>query len=247
MPKFQIAGGSIMGGHHKRPLRTLNAQDSFYYEQATNTSPLVAVVCDGCGAKDCPHSEVGAKIATRIITRRLQNITSINSWSQAWIRITSDLRLIADQMVTRDQSFKQIVNEFFLFTIVGVVMFDTRSVIFTRGDGLYAVNGEVVTLSNNNNNNAPDYIGYHLTEPSAHAYMPEADTCVGYETDQIESIILATDGAHHFLGTPDKILNDPYVWSNPDQVGRILQTEQKNHPEHVTDDATLVVIRQARP
>lgn len=239
MKNFQVAAGTIMGfdhmhigGNPPRPLNATNSHDSVYYETLGNK--LIAVVCDGCGQGD--HSEIGAKIGARLIVSELA--TDAN-WETAWADICSNLRALAKLMESPKCSFNQIVENFFLFTIVGVVMTPGKTAVFTRGDGAYAINDQAELIDQKN---APNYLAYHLTHPRSQSFLPSVR--VIKSTQEVNSIFLASDGAQALLEDRQRFLDDPNMWKNPDHLRRLLSLEQKNDPKKMHDDASLIVIRR---
>src|SRR5437870_4341808 len=62
---WQLAGGSVVGRHHRTAGR--NNQDA--YGCLAEPHCLVAVVCDGCGSG--AHSEVGAGLAAPLLAHAL--------------------------------------------------------------------------------------------------------------------------------------------------------------------------------
>ena len=233
MKEFLIAAGSITGTDHKRPLNTTNCQDSYYY--AVEDEKIVAVITDGCGA--FRHSEVGAKLGARIIVKRLmQNY----SWDQAWARIVSDLGMIAGTLETGQYSWSEAVENFLLFTIVGVMITPKRTFIFTRGDGAVCVNNNTTVFSQNN---TPDYLGYHLINSTREQTPVIRDS---FSTNDIVNIALATDGAQSQLAdVRNTLFRNRLTWTNPDYVRRHLVLQQKANPTLLYDDATLLLIQRA--
>lgn len=239
MENFQIAAGSITGSDHKKPLLTVNCQDSFYYDECENK--IVAVVCDGCGGS--PHSEVGAKIGARIIANTFMQFRFPEvapTWEQGWMRINQHLAQVAGGLMGFNCSWEQAVEEFLLFTIVGVIITPQETLVFTRGDGSFQVNDEITCLSQNNR---PDYLGYYLIKASK--YEPTPILNVRLPTSEINKLVLSTDGAEQLLGEEiTEIMNDELTWQNPDYLRRQLTLRQKAKPKDFFDDATLITIRR---
>ena len=93
------------------------------------------------------------------------------------------------------------VRDYLLFTVVGVAIEAQETVIFALGDGLAAVNGEVLQLSFVDNK--PPYLGYGL--------IPQAlsDPALGRQgfsllarcaTADLNNLLLATDGLGDLSG-----------------------------------------------
>lgn len=232
MKNFQIAGASITGSKHVNKNLVVNNQDGYHFDVAEDR--IVAVVCDGCGSTK--HAEIGAQIAARLI---VSSLVAGTSWELCWAEVTSKLRYLALCMETPSHPFEKIVDDFFLFTIVGVVIKPDQTLIFSRGDGMYIVNDTKFVI---NENNTPNYLGYHLSRPRAHSMM--VDVIEKMPTEHIEQIVISTDGAQHIDYKP--LLKNPIVWENPDYLRRCFQNMQKHDPQTFHDDTTAILLRELK-
>ena len=128
MKGFQIAGGSVPGTDHTKPGQPgwSNSQDTFDFYSGRDY--LIAVVSDGCGST--PHAEVGSKIIARLVINWFvywldQGAQIDVEHIEAFLKnglgkdIQRQIESIASLMW---QDHKQIVENYFLATIVAVVM-----------------------------------------------------------------------------------------------------------------------------
>ena len=278
--EFQIAGGSVPGTDHTMPGKPgwINNHDAFYWHQTD--SCLVAVVCDGCGSN--PHSEVGSKISARLLTRFLAEgaekyVEQIMRRPEAkteidWERVkTLALSQIAVLASAMGGSFSQTINDYFLFTVVGVVITPWSTFLFSIGDGVFVLNEEVIQLGPFPDN-SPPYLAYCLTGSTLLDTKPELfkfKVNRVIPTADVNSLLLGCDGVTDLIAAAEKNLphreevvgsidqfwlNDNY-FTNSDAVRRRLALINREGAEVVTggkarvtggllsDDTTLVVIR----
>ncbi|AFY74303.1 hypothetical protein Syn7502_02300 [Synechococcus sp. PCC 7502] len=267
LEKLEIAGGSITGRNHT--VVGKNNQDAYF--SISNDQFAIAVVCDGCGSgKD---SEVGAKIGVRLVVEevadQLQIQPQLNQefWEQVKLNVLEQLQGIAKLLSGNCSEFiSQIINDYLLFTIVGVVITPIETVTFSIGDGIVFVNGEV-SYAGKFPDNAPPYLAYGLY----HADLIDFHIHDRLPTGEVKSILIGTDGVADLIaaefshlpkkaecvGSISQFWQDDRYFSNPDQIRRRLS--QVNYefikPNWsnrtltketglLPDDTTLIVIRK---
>ncbi len=260
---FEVASGTVIGRHHSTVGK--NNQDSYYsYAQEGFT---LGVVCDGCGS-GC-HSEVGAQLGVRLVgqalAQQLQHNQSVN-WEELREFILQQIRCISETLAITN-SLGQILREYFFFTIVGVVITPTDTTIFSLGDGVIALNGNIKEIGPFPDN-APPYITDELLEGSKGINF---NIEFQLPTDKVESIMIGTDGVADLMnaekytiaGKTEKVGNIAQFWqddryfNNPDMLRRKLSliNRQIVHPDwfnkqlikqggFLSDDTTLIVIRR---
>jgi hypothetical protein len=213
MDLFEIAAGSIVGRRHVGSGNLLigkNNQDSLGVLRDSNY--IVATVYDGCSSSI--DAEVGAKIAARILPgiiassldrgqlRLCGNLRSIDkALEEIRIRFLQRMRAIVWAIAAGDapsrskrskevsrQRAGQIVHDAFLFTVVAAVVTHETSIVFSAGDGFYAVNGVLEQLGPFADN-APPYLLYGDSNPQARFSLDEV-----LDTKSLQSLMLATDG-----------------------------------------------------
>lgn len=270
---FQLAAGSVIGREHRRTGR--NNQDAYHVQVTPET--LIAVVCDGCGSGQ--HSEVGAKIGAKLLPKMITqtlaesefDLTDSGFWTQVCDRTLSHLHslIVAMGGDYRQESYWEIVSDYFLFTLV--------SVIFTRSKVLFSIIGDGITFWNKNQetisflNNTPPYLAYNLKpylSQKIDQYIP-FQISSPIETKHIQSLVLGTDGVkeliqkseHNIPGKTEKVGHISQFWTedryykNPDQLRRTLslinrEITNPGQPKEVgllPDDTTLIVIRKTPP
>jgi len=227
MEAFELAGGTVIGKDH---IRTGKAnQDAIYLENNENWS--LGMVADGCGSSD--HSEIGAQIGVRLVAKsirrqmnRLLGKVSYNDqkfWNRVSSDVTADIRTQVLQMCQIDEDFEFLVGNFYLFTIVGVLIANQGAVFFSFGDGVILINGEKTALGPFLKN-APPYLAYQLLETVFSGSGLLNFRIWEKPLDQLDNFLIGTDGTEDLIAAADKNLS-----GRKETVGHISQfwTENK--------------------
>lgn len=223
MTQFQWAAGTAIGTEHQRLNK--NNQDAFLVREMDDY--LVGVVADGCGS--CPQSEVGAwlgvELAVQGISERLPDVLDEDFFRNLRQTIINGLpRVLAPQ-------------KYSLFTLLGFVITPTETVIFSCGDGVMAVNGELTIWEFENN--APPYL----------IYPDEMIKIISrFDTQNLQSLLISTDGLEYWLKQREvsEFWEDSRYFKNPDQVRRTLAIANRKS-SLLKDDTTLIVVRKLIP
>ncbi|MDJ0897902.1 MAG: protein phosphatase 2C domain-containing protein [Xenococcus sp. MO_188.B8] len=267
---FELAVGSVRGREHLRLER--NNQDA--YAILRNEQYTVAVVCDGCGSGQ--YSEVGAQIGARLTIESLTR--ALSSQSSKGNPISSDrlleqvrqdlLRQIDNLAQAMGGNWLQTLKDYFLFTIVGVVITSTDILVFSLGDGVIIINGKEIDLGSFPGN-APPYLAYELSAIApnhrlrSHSLPP---------LEQVESILIGTDGVRELInvaqqqlpgkqelvGSISQFWQEDRYFTNPDQIRRRLSLINREVTKFdrqtqklqktlglLPDDTSLVVLRRS--
>ncbi len=259
-PVFQLAGGSMVGRDHR--MVNKNNQDSYVIQSYSDLT--VAVVADGCGsgAKTEVGSQLGARLVAEQIARAYGAYRTID-WQKTQRHVLSQLDLLAQNL---GGDFRRVVEEYFLFTIVGVVLEPKKATFFACGDGTIYVNGCHLPLGPFAGN-MPPYIAYGLLENELKIDVREVRLApvVELATSDLTSFLIGTDGIDDFVGHEARMMpgidrlvgpidqfwtDDRYFRGNPDLVSRQLRLVGRDwplsNPEHglLHDDTTLIVGRR---
>ena len=258
---FELAAATVIGREHARAGR--NNQDALWAR--ANEHGLAAVVADGCGSG--AQSELGAQLGARRVVEGalslLGNRVPIESpdfLQCLGADVLCFLRALSGELGERA------IGEAFLFTIVGAVVTPEHTLVFSAGDGLWALNGEVHQLGPFPNN-APPYLAYGLLKPGAVSL--KANTL--RPTAEVDSLLLGTDGVADLAGLAEarvpereepvgplsQFWSDGRYFSNPDALRRRLSLLNRESvradfparrlervPGLLSDDTTLVVLRR---
>lgn len=265
MQDIEACSASVIGSEHIRVGK--NNQDS--YAVTNLNGHMAAVVCDGCGSGK--QSEIGAFLGARIIGRVITDdayhgldMTKASTWEDIHRQATSRMYELSCNALVRLTNHQQLIEEAFLFTVVGIYIGPKWVIPFHIGDGVLRLNGVIYPLGPFANN-APPYMGYGLlrknggwTSEAIAFSRPEI-----IERSHFSDALVGSDGLLDLakaLG-PDEGLdqfyrNDKY-FKNPDaarrklavlnQVREHIDYERrvivKSHPQ-LPDDTTLIAIRR---
>ncbi|WP_257451652.1 protein phosphatase 2C domain-containing protein [Archangium lipolyticum] len=257
---FELAAATVLGREHARAGR--NNQDALWARASEHG--LAAVVADGCGSG--AQSELGAQLgARRVVEGALSLLGQVPVDSPEFLqRLGADvlcfLQAISGQLGERA------IGEALLFTIVGAVVTPEHTLVFSAGDGLWALNGDVHRLGPFPGN-APPYLAYGLLKPGVVALKANALR----PTAEVDSLLLGTDGVSDLVGlagaqVPEReepvgplsqFWSEDRYFSNPDALRRRLALLNRESvradfparrlvrvPGLLTDDTTLVVLRR---
>ena len=253
---FTLLSGTATGGNHIEAAS--NGQDALSVRTTANS--IVVVVADGCSSQ--PHSEVGAQIIAPMLTayieqalRKGQSLKDPRIWTYIRSLILAKILSVATDMAG-DAPVAPVLNQYFQFTLVGMVMTPEYTVFFSRGDGMYGFNGKVITIKPEAGNR-PAYIVYGLTNPDMTVDNPQLldfDIHAIVETSDIENWWVGTDGVEEMLAvlgrtvngekiaTIESLLDDQRYHDNPKLLNRRLQ--QLVAADLIGDDITLAAGRR---
>lgn len=257
--QFEYACGSIIGRNHV--LASKNNQDALRIVLWDNF--MTAVVCDGCGSGK--HSEVGAKLGTLMVTDAIADllhqglaISEPDFWNVLKINLLQKVKAFVEISTNEAQeSVMEFVNNYLLFTIVGLVITPSETVSFSMGDGAIAVNGKLTQIPAYPDN-APPYLAYGLYRPDAVSF----EIRDRIPTSELESILIATDGIDDLIAVEEvrQFWQEDRYFKNPDAVRRKLAmlNREEVKPDWqkrelikrsgvLSDDTSLIVIRRPSP
>jgi hypothetical protein len=245
---FEVAAASVVGREHARAGR--NNQDAFFAR--ASAEGFVAVVTDGCGGS--ARSELGAQLGARRVVEGALALLG----REVPVDSPEFLPRLGEEVLGFLQALSGGLGEGFLeecllFTVVGVVVTAEHTLVFSAGDGLWALNGEVHRLGPFPGN-APPYLARGLREPGAVSLEAKALR----PTAGVDSLLLGTDGVEHLLGEPlSRFWSDDRYFRNPDALRRQLTLLNREsiradfaagRLERTTglleDDTTLIVLRR---
>jgi hypothetical protein len=232
MDTLQVRAGQVIGRDHL--LRQANCQDGYALLQTDQH--IVGIVCDGCG--DGQYSEVGAKLAANYLAGQAVDLLGrghdIQKIPDLLYRcMTSYLEDLICLTQPRDRL--GFLRHHLLFTIVGVILSESGGVIFTAGDGIYAIDG---SLRHIDQDNQPMYIAYRLVDPTilGGLVVPNQFDVEVIPADW-QRVMIASDGLEVDLV--------PQVWqlSHPRGLQRKLNL-WSNQEHRLRDDTTVITVEK---
>ena len=166
-------------------------EDFLVSEEAGTTRKLIAVM-DGCSSGTDSHfasTLIGkfAKKETKEIKTQLEDIA---------IQLFEELSNLNRQLDLRS-------DEILSTLILGIVDVNQKlAEIVIVGDGLIHVNGKNIEYENDNK---PDYIGYHLDMDKHLWYQTRTEKLT---VENLKNLTISTDGIHNFKNFDGKSYNE---------------------------------------
>ncbi|HYO59179.1 protein phosphatase 2C domain-containing protein [Archangium sp.] len=249
---FELAAATVQGREHARAGR--NNQDAFWARESEHG--LAAVVTDGCGSG--VQSELGAQLGARRVVEGALSLLGLRmpvDSPEFLQRLGADVLCFLQAL--SGELGERAIGEALLFTVVGAVVTPEHTLVFSAGDGLWALNGEVHRLGPFPNN-APPYLAYGLLKPGAVSLKAHALR----STAEVDSLLLGTDGVSDLAGLAEvgplsQFWSEDRYFSNPDALRRRLSLLNRESvradfparrlervPGLLSDDTTLVVLRR---
>lgn len=262
---FAMAGGSTIGRDHR--VVPKNNQDAWaVYEH--DRFPVVAVVADGCGSGQ--HSEVGAGIGARLVCNAVTRELMATRGEIRWPKVEGDvLSILHAVALSMGGNFRSVVEDHFLFTIVGVAFERSGYVtFFAIGDGVIVINDNEPIRLRPAEGNKPAYLGYRLLDgwdldvDPGELYFRKLTSV---PINELSSFLIGCDGvndlehvANHQIpgfrggmevGGLSQFWEHDANFSNPAAISRrlkIIGRDWKGDAGLLPDDTTLVVGRRCR-
>lgn len=260
--EHQFAGGSWIGRDHR--LAGRNNQDGWTIVQEDDVT--IGVLADGCGSG--VRSEVGSLVGVRVLAQAIRTSyfegrhREVN-WPRVQQYALSQLDVLARSM---GGAYRKVIEEYFLFTLVGFVIDQNRAVFFTLGDGTVIINDESIEIGPYPDN-APPYLGYCLIqdEVDVDPALLQLQVVGSLAVEDLESFLIATDGIDDFIareqaavpglstqvGPLNQFYEEDRYFANPELISRRLKLIGRDWPVNqpqpglLHDDTTLIVGRRA--
>ena len=165
---FELAAATVLGREHARAGR--NNQDAFWARASEHG--LVAVVADGCGSG--AQSELGAQLgARRVVEGALALLgKGVAADSPEFLPLL-EADMFCFLRALWGELGERALGEALLFTLVGAIITPEHTLVFSAGDGVWALNGEVHPLGPFPGN-APPYLAYGLLKPGTVSLQRQA-------------------------------------------------------------------------
>lgn len=191
------------GEHH------LNYCEDYYFVGEIGEDKILCAVMDGC------TMATDSYFASTLVGKLLRKITKEKSYKafygfETYTTPESYLKAILAELF-KELSFAKnqlMLETTELLTTLIITLIDKKTnhgIVMVIGDGLVSINGQ---LTDFDQNNIPDYIGYHLQKDFEDWYSSQKQKIV---FNKIHDITIATDGISTFLPigktSPTEIIN----------------------------------------
>ncbi len=228
--KFQVVAGSVTGIQHW--LCGKNNQDAYHW--ISDEKVITAAVCDGCSSSF--HSEVGAKLIARYVSekaawliRQGKGVKGSEILKILEVFIIKFLRTLTEKFQNQDSA----IDEMFLATIIGAMITPVWTTVFSFGDGVFGVNGQINAIDQNN---TPSYIGYKIKPGLYFVDFAEMEFHVQIEmpTENVKTLMIASDGAFELQEKAENVIS---IFGQEEKIGGLDQFETD---ERYTKNPTLL-------
>lgn len=225
-------------------------EDFLVKEELTSNEILIAVL-DGCtmGTESVFASILYGKILRKIAKNKFYE--EFFSKQKQELNLQTKLKIILQELINETKEIKNKLgletNELLSTLILGII--DTKNnnaELITIGDGLICIDGQ---LTEYEQNNTPDYLGYHLTENFEEFYKNQHQKL---SISNFSDLSICTDGIFTFKNlenqnhqkSESEIINYLLIDNQESEFDNFLDRKIRNLKKinHVvTDD--LVIIR----
>lgn len=223
--RFFIAKGTVIGYKHRDAGK--NNQDGVCV--CGDEENLLAVVSDGCSSS--ANSEVGAKLISKYVAE--EGLRLLKSYpdlpKQVLIKRLEKLTIgFFEDFVNKFGNPYKVVDEMLLATVMGLMMNNDSAVVFSSGDGMFSLNGDIFEIDENN---LPSYLGYKIIPGSYEIEEDKINFVIRKEisTEEIKSLIIATDGAKDLEEKADFAIR---VLGREEIVGGLNQFEAERYKKN---------------
>lgn len=207
-----------------------NYCEDFLIKEELASNEILIAVLDGC---TMGTESVFASILYGKILRKIAN----NTFYQEFISkqnqetdLQSKLKTILQELIEDTKEIKNKLgletNELLSTLILGIV--DTKNYkaeFITIGDGLICVDGKLIEYEQNN---TPDYLGYHLTENFEEFYKNQHQKL---SVSSFEDLSISTDGIFTFKN----LENQNYQKSESEIIDYLLLDNQESEFDNFLD------------
>ncbi|MDI9341422.1 MAG: protein phosphatase 2C domain-containing protein [Sediminibacterium sp.] len=229
---------------HRGHYHTLNCEDALFASPFNKKTWLFAVM-DGC--TNATESHFASALIVKLL-RQCCNEEQFKCMYNHYIppSVNAIQKQVLQHLHTGCRTIKNslLLNKTEFMTTLLLLVADTEKregVITAIGDGVISINGKVTTFEQNDQ---PDYIGYHLEEPFELFYSSLRQTL---HIPVCKDIGIATDGLHLFkspcsLPHTDVVLEVFHSEPQPDNIflNRKIKALEEKHGLIPTDDVAVI-------
>lgn len=233
--QIQYGAGSVIGRKHRE--LGLNRQDAFQVIRSPNR--FVGVITDGLSLIVGPDGEIptnceyGATLGAHLIAKNIGELSlrvdsrherEVFTGRPFWQRIEEDtLAYLRTDALHFGGNFQSVIEKYFLFTSLGVLITPNVSVFYGIGDGNFYVNGERIQLGPFPDNQPP-YLGHRLLSGSRHiSEQLQFKVYSVISTPDLKNFLVGSDGVNDLIDNAEKPLS-----GRKELVGSISQFWEKD-------------------
>lgn len=231
---MKIAYASIAGNTHRK--LDYNNQDFVLVKSFEGIE--ICLVADGCGSG--ANSEVGAQLGLNYLAKVIKESEG-KSWQQ---NLGEKLRNYSRDLANNhSENPKDFIRNYLLYTVIGYVMKDGIRTLFSCGDGVKIIEGNIDII---NQDNRPNYVNNALLGNTSGEFLfeeiPSTASPILIGSDGVEDLIEGINkGEVSEYPSIEALINDEDNFTNPIQLPRLLQKYSRNGI--LRDDTTLILIK----
>jgi len=242
---WRMRAGNVIGRSHL--VAGKNNQDAVKILEFKTSKGIyrIGIICDGCS--EGKNSEVGAKLTAHFAVNRIFELVNDSFFltkdipKALYFSIQIFLMQLLEQYSSANEERFLFINDHFLFTIIGFIQGPNNTVVFSIGDGVIIINGDIQVIDQND---TPNYLAYHLVDGSylgKGLYMatPHLDV-QAVKTNSLEKLAIGSDAWNE----------EPYllfeeIWNNkhPYALQRKMNAWSNIHKKF-KDDASLIILEK---
>lgn len=216
-----------IGKHH-----TNNCEDSVGSYKIGDNRELI-VVCDGCSMGDKSH------YVSELIQKTLREISKEEDYreyvSDDSISINELLRLVCNSLFNRVKKIYQLTgsHKYDYLSTVLILIADYKSLEYAymvSGDGVVWIDDQLEIFDQDNQ---PNYIGYHLNVEFEEWFSDEVVTKGG---DFLKSVAISTDGILTFSNENDEFVSDEKINKLMKRLMSYSKIENEKELQNIVDE-----------
>ena len=222
----------------------VNRQDahSLFDGEISGQHTIIGIICDGCS--EGTASEVGASLASAFLVREISSLLELGVSASVVPNVLYPELLNFLRQITSTYPFVSpadrvtFIKNTLLFTVVGFILTEVETVVFTAGDGTIVLNDQVTYIDADN---SPSYPAYHLVDRSVLEHqaspLPDGFDTNVYPTTDLFHLAIGSDAWHE-----EKELID-HIWGFKHPSGLQRRINQWSKTDHrFRDDVTIITV-----
>lgn len=221
----------------------VNRQDAIalFDGQINAKRTVIGIICDGCS--EGTTSEVGANLASAFLVRETsslleQGVPVSVVPNVLYPELLNFLRQVCSAYpFANPADYVTFIKNTLLFTVVGFVLTEVETVVFTAGDGTIVVNDQPIYIDADNR---PSYPAYHLVDRSVLDHqaspLPEGFDSSVYKTSDLLHLAIGSDAWKEEQDLIDQI----WGFYHPSGLQRRINKWSKDH--RFRDDVSIITV-----
>lgn len=229
-----------------------NHCEDFLVSEQTGSNEILVAVLDGCtmGEESVFASILYGKILRNIAKSKYYQEFSTQNPIELKVKLKEIVKELIEVTKQTKNNLGLETNELLSTVILGLINTDSSKAEFiTIGDGLIYLDGKIIEYEQNDK---PDYIGYHLSENFEEWYNQQKQFL---SIDKFKNLSICTDGIYTFKNLSNKLdqkkeeeiihflLEDETQIETDNFLERKIRNLKEKQNHVVTDDLAIIRIK----